>query len=242
MAWVLVLVCIVALPLTVYLASSVPQPRIALYGDSLSMQAAQDFQYLADEAGGTTLLAAYNGQAICDVLPRLASDASTWHPTVAVLEFTGDALTPCMAGYQVNTPAYDTKYLRDAQTAIATLRSHAVPVVLVGAPLDSNPGLSVNVAHLNALYAALARSVPGVTYADAGRSVLADGRFTWTLPCLPFEQCSGPSGTDVVRSPDGIHFCPDGRVAVEGPYDVCDVYSSGSFRFAASMLTAALER
>ena len=214
--------------------------RIALYGDSLSMQAAQDFQFLAVESGDTTLLGAYNGLAPCDVLPRLAGDAASWRPNVAVLEFTGDDLTPCMKPYAVGTPAYYEKYQQDAATAVHTLRSDGVDVVLIGAPLDSDPGLSQNVQRLNAMYASLASSTPGVRYVDAGDVVLAHGQFTSTLPCLSSEQCTGPSGTNVVRSPDGIHFCPTGSTAVEGSYDVCPVYSSGAYRFASAMLQAAL--
>ena len=219
--------------------SSTPE-RIALYGDSLSMQAAQDFQFLAVESGDTTLLGAYNGLAPCDVLPRLAGDAASWRTNTAVLEFTGDDLTPCMKPYAVGTPAYYAKYRQDATTAVRTLRGDGVHVVLIGAPLDKDPGLAQNVQRLNAMYASLASSIPGVRYVDAGSSVLANGKFTTSLPCLPSEQCTGPSGTNVVRSPDGIHFCPTGSTAVEGSYDVCPVYSSGAFRFASAMLQAAL--
>jgi hypothetical protein len=214
--------------------------RIALYGDSLSMQAAQDFQFLVVEAGDTTLLGAYNGLAPCDVLPRLAGDAASWHPDVALLEFTGDDLTPCMKPYPVGTPAYYAKYRQDATTAVRTLRSDGVQVVLIGAPLDKDPGLAQNVQRLNAMYASLASSIPGVRYVDAGDAVLANERFTWTLPCLPAEPCTGPGGMNVVRSPDGIHFCPTGATAVQGPYDVCPVYSSGAYRFASAELQAAL--
>jgi hypothetical protein len=52
--------------------------------------------------------------------------------------------------------------------------------------------------------------------------------------------CTGSSGSNVVRSPDGIHFCPVGKVTIRGRKDICDVYSSGAFRFAAAMLSAAL--
>ena len=34
--------------------------------------------------------------------------------TARTAEFTGDDLTRCMAGYQVNTTAYDVKYQHDA--------------------------------------------------------------------------------------------------------------------------------
>jgi hypothetical protein len=210
---------------------------IALYGDSLANQSAQDFSFLATVSGATPLLRTFGGIAICDDLGAMASDASTVHPTVAVMEFSGDDQTPCMAGYTVGTPAYYQKYQTDAQTAINIFRSNGIPVILIGAPIDVWPDLTAKINSLNAIYASLASGNPGVSYVDAGQSVLLNGQYTKTLPCLPDEPCTGPSGTNVVRSPDGVHFCPDGNVSAAG---VCDVYSSGAFRFATAMLGAAL--
>ena len=216
--------------------------RIALYGDSLSMQSAQDFEYLSTVAGAPVLLRAYNGWAVCDVLPRIPGDVSSWGPTVAVLEFSGDNFTPCMRGYEIGTAPYYAKYRADMQAALDDLLRHHVRVVLVGVPLDAWPSISANVVYLNTMYQELAAANRGVTYADAGASVLSHGRFTWRLTCLPREPCRGPSGTNVVRAPDGVHFCPTGQTKVEGPYDICDVYSSGAYRFATAMLDPALGR
>ena len=213
---------------------------IALYGDSLGMEAAQDFEYLAGSSGSLTLLRAFGGAAICDDLGDMASDVATLHPAVAVIEFSGDNQTPCMAGYTKGTAAYYEKYQNDAQTAITLFRSDGIPVVLIGAPPDASTSLTANINFLNQIYASLAASNSGVLYDDAGQSVSSNGQFTKTLPCLPIEPCTGPSGTNVVRSPDGVHFCPDGIVAVENLFSVCDVYSSGAFRFAAAMLGPAL--
>ncbi len=70
---------------------------------------------------------------------------------------------------------------------------------------------------------------------------MANGAFSWTLPCLPTEPCTGPTGTDVVRAPDGVHFCPTGEDTFRGYFAVCNVYASGAFRFAAAMLGPALD-
>jgi hypothetical protein len=236
---IVALACLAALALALDDVVVGQRPRIVLYGDSLAMQSAQDFEYLADTAGATTLLRAYGGLAICDALPRLAGDAGSWQPTVAVLEFSGDDMTPCMRGYVAGSPSYFAKYELDARTAVGALRSQGVQVVLVGAPLSADASASANTQRLNAMYASLAAHVRGVSYANAGQSVLADGRFTWTLPCLHSEPCSA-SGTNVVRSPDGTHFCPTGMTSIQGDFDVCNVYSSGAYRFAAAMLGPAL--
>jgi hypothetical protein len=215
-------------------------PRIALYGDSLGMEAAQDFSFLAGQAGASSLVRTYGGTSVCDFFPTMASDATSWHPTVAVLEFSGNNLTPCMAGYSIGSPAYYAKIRQNTQSAIDELGGYGIRVVLIGVPLDANAADSANVLELNQIYSTLAATNTGVSYVDAGQAVLAHGAFTWTLPCLPFEPCTGPSGTNIVRSPDGVHFCPTGDTTIEGYDAVCDVYSSGALRFALAMLEGAL--
>ena len=42
----------------------------------------------------------------------------------------------------------------------------------------------------------------------------------------------GASRDNIVRAPDGVHFCPDGKTTLVGGFEECDVYSSGAFRFA----------
>jgi hypothetical protein len=216
-------------------------PRIALYGDSLGMEAGPDFAYIAHAGGATTLVHTYGGLAPCDFLPSMASDAASWQPTAVVLEFSGDAFTPCMAGDTLATPQYYQKYETDIQTAIGIFRPYGAQVFLIGLPFTASAADNENVANLNQLYASVAAANVGVTYVDAGQAVMANGAFTWTLPCLPSEPCTGPSGANIVRSPDGSHFCPTGQTTVEGYLAVCNVYSSGAYRFAVAMLGPALD-
>ena len=215
-------------------------PRIALYGDSLGMEAGPYFTYLAQEAGASTLVRTYGGLAVCDFLQDMASDAASWQPTAAVLEFSGDNFTPCMDGDPIGSAQYYAKYRSDLQSAIDIFRPYGTEVFLTGVPYDALPAANGNVSNLNQLFASVAAANPGVTYVDAGQAVMANGAFTQTLPCLPFEPCTGPSGTNIVRSPDGVHFCPTGDTTIEGYFEVCNVYSSGAFRFAAAMLGPAL--
>ena len=170
----------------------------------------------------------------------MRTDVSSWKPTVAVLEFAGNNTTSCMSGYAVGTAAYYAKYQSDITTAVSILRAGGASVILVGVPLDSAASLNSNIDTLNALYASIAAQNPGVSYVDAGQAVMANGQFTWTLPCLPTEQCTGANGTNTVRQPDGVHFCPDGVVTEVGPYAECAVYSSGAWRFALAMVEPAL--
>jgi hypothetical protein len=215
-------------------------PRIALYGDSLVSEAAQDFAFLGSSSGASVRVHTFPGTATCDWFPTMAAEAPSWQPTAAVLVFSGDDFTPCMAGFQGGTPQFYAKYQADTQTAISIFRFVGTKVILIGLPLDANPGSIQNTTTLNQILQSLANNNVGVTYDDAGQAVMANGQFTWTLPCLPFEPCTGPAGTNVVRAPDGVHFCPDGRDTLVNGLEICDVYSSGDFRFAAAMLGPAL--
>ena len=215
--------------------------RIALYGDSLVSEAGQEFASLASRAGASVQVHTFPGTSPCDYFTSMATAAHDWHPTVAVLVFSGDVFTACNGGVQVGTAQYYAKYRDETRAAIAIFRSVGADVVLIGQPADSTARLTRNGSALNQLYRSIARASPaGVSYADAGQAVLAKGRFTWSLPCLPGQPCTGPHGTNIVRSPDGVHFCPDGRTTPDRGLEVCDVYSSGAFRFASAMLKAAL--
>lgn len=170
----------------------------------------------------------------------MAPDAVSWQPTAVVLVFSGGNFTPCMAGDPNGSPQFYAKYQADVQAAIDIFRPHGTEVFLIGTPYDAWTNANQTIANLNQLYASIAAANAGVTYVDAGQAVMANGAFTTTLPCLSGEPCTGPSGTNVVRAPDGVHFCPTGITTQEGYFAVCNVYSSGAFRFATAMLGPAL--
>jgi len=76
--------------------------------------------------------------------------------------------------------------------------------------------------------------------------VLWGGRWAETLPCLPAEPCTGgrdANGTpvNVVRAPDGAHFCPGAPAAVRGVTAGCSVWPSGSWRFGNAMAAPVIE-
>ncbi len=215
-------------------------PRIVLYGDSLVSEAGQDFAFLTELSGASVQVHTFPGTAPCDFFASMAADAQDWQPSVAMLAFSGDAFTPCMGGVQIGTSQYYIKYKDDTQTAISIFRSVGAKVILVGLPADASASLSQNSSGLNQIYPSLTKNNPGVTYDDAGQAVTASGRFTWTLPCLSGEPCTGPDGTNIVRAPDGVHFCPNGETTLIAGFEKCDVYSSGAFRFASAMLASAL--
>jgi hypothetical protein len=111
-------------------------------------------------------------------------------------------------------------------------------VFLVGTPIDEFSVAGWD--RLDGTYRQLAHADPlAVTYVDAGAAVeSASGGFTWQLPCISMEPNCSANGTNVVRSPDGIRFCPDGTPAAAGVTGPCDEYSPGAFRFPLAIVTA----
>ena len=201
---------------------------------------AQDFAFLASNSGASVRVRTFPGTATCDFLPSMAADAQDWQPTAAVLAFSGDAFTPCMAGYQLGRRSTSrntkpTPRRRSRSSGPSAPRSFWSACPLTRPPVSvRTPPPSIRSTNR------WPTSNIGVTYDDAGQAVMANGQFTWTLPCLSGEPCTGPAGTNVVRAPDGVHFCPDGKTTLVGGLEECDVYSSGAFRFAAAMLAPAL--
>ncbi len=222
---------------------------VVLFGDSLAYQAAPYFDLLiqaGDKAHVTNFV--LGGTAVCDWFPHMREVARS-HPQVAVMEFAGDAFTPCMNGCPAGSASAVNRYCANMSEVIHLFLAVGTHVYLEGTPIDYAEWISHD-RHwndLNRAFALLASRYPGrVTYVNAGRAVEGSGgSFVWTLPCLTFEPCNGPTiagvHTDVVRSPDGVHFCPGGRASTDGQVTRCDVYSSGAFRFAAAMAAPVIQ-
>jgi hypothetical protein len=174
---------------------------VLVYGDSLIEQASP---YLRS----TDQVRAFGGTALCDWVDKMARAATVEQPSVMVVEFVGNDLTPCMQGYQ--TPdQVRAKYEAD----MARLKRRVdAPILWVGAPAfrDQAPATL-------GLYSSEPKFV------DAGEAVLADGAYTDTLPCLADEgSIQGCiNGRIRVRASDGKHFATSGSG-----------YSAGGRRFA----------
>ena len=221
-------------------------PHIAQFGDSLSWEAEGYYTWLIRASRETALTYdSVGGTAICDWLPRMREVEAAHHPTEVELEFSGNSLTSCMHGYPYGSHAYYNKYRADTLEAISIFAPPGgapAHVFLVGGPItrpqQSNPDWD----KLNLQYAEIAAADPQhVSYVDAGTAVEGpDHTYSHTLACLPVEPCNGPPvngvPSNIVRSPDGTHFCPDKSGAANGVVDRCPVYSSGAFRYAEAMV------
>jgi hypothetical protein len=221
-------------------------PTVVLYGDSLAAESQDHFLAALGAAGITDVhTRTFGGTAICDWLDLMRADAITWHPTAVVIEFSGNAFTACMrdaAGNALAGLPYYAKYADDATEVLRIFGTVDARVYLAGAPINQRAAQAhdPNAGRLNAIYASLAEVDPLSEYLNAGASVLNNGHWTKTLPCLAGEPCTG--GTDatgtpvnIVRAPDGGHFCPAAPAAVRGVTGACPVWSSGAYRYGTAL-------
>lgn len=173
------------------------QGPVLMYGDSLLESAARYVR-------STDQVRALGGTALCDWVDNMAKAAAVEQPSVMVVQFVGNNLTPCMDGY--DTPGQvRAKYDADAT---ALKQRVDVPILWVGPPQFRNGPPPTK-----GLFDSERRFV------DAGAAVLDDGNYAATLPCLPDE---GPgegctAGNRIsVRAPDGAHFGTTGSSYLAG--------------------------
>jgi hypothetical protein len=219
--------------------------EVALFGDSLSWEAQPYYDELIH--AGKEIVHTYDshgGTAICDWFSRMHEVESQLDPKAVELEFSGNNLTPCMEDLELYSQQYYEKYKADTLTAIDIFVSGGAHVYLIGAPITRTQESVPDWQALNMQYAAIASDDPRhVTYVDAGTAVEGPAHaYTETLPCLTHEQCNGPIvngiASNVVRSADGVHFCPTEVANDAGVIGGCSVYSSGAYRYAAAMVDA----
>ncbi len=224
------------------------RPAVVLYGDSLGWEARHAFaDSFADRPDVEVYTRTFGGTAICDWLAAMADDAASLAPGIVVIEFSGNNFTPCMHGTDgvpVTGPAIAERYAVDASAVIATFAPIGTHVVFASAPLSGPTPQAVG--RINDVYRAVAARHDGVWFADAGAAVLSGDEYTITLPCLSSEPCEGGYNSDglpvnVVRAPDGIHFCPVSGEAVAGVTDDCPVWSSGAYRYGRALAQPVIE-
>ncbi len=228
--------------------TALARPVAVLYGDSLAWEAREAFSSaLAGQPGVEVHQRTFGGTAICDWLDQKADDVVELQPGIVVVQFSGNNFTPCMRGESGRPLTGDElveRYAADARAVASIFEGSDVELVFAGAPIDRDG--SSRIGRINDVYRRLAADLERVSYVDAGASVLADGRWTATLPCLPGERCdaigaTGP-GRNVVRSPDGLHFCPSAYDSELGVTTECPVWSSGAFRFGSALAQPVLDR
>jgi hypothetical protein len=225
--------------------------RVILYGDSLAVESGSAFvEAMGEHTVATVEVRAVSGSAPCDVLDSMRADASGSagpRPAVVVLQFAGNNATPCVTdgdGTPLQGAALAERYAADIEAAVEMFAAADVRVVIAGPP--PSPGLPgdatelINEAELSMVTRWAGIDIGHVRYSPAGDMVAgADRAYESHLPCLDGEgEAEGcEEGHIAVRSPDRIHFCPEGlteRLA-------CPVYSSGARRYGQEMARTAAQ-
>lgn len=227
--------------------------RVALYGDSLSWETAE---HLGDQLrhGGRLALdnRSFPGVAVCDFLPQMRTDAADGTLWAAVLLFTGNAFTPCMAdtsGAPLAGEAAWEKFATDLDEAIGVLTAAGARVYLPTLPVSRTQYAELEAGtidltdsqRVNDVLVAAAANHAGVTVVPAADAVTGpSGAYVEALPCLPVEPCTGGLDADgvpvnVIRGPEGNHFCPGGYADYDALEGLCPTWDSGAFRYAAAI-------
>jgi hypothetical protein len=222
--------------------------RVEVWGDSIAGQASPYISfYLGLSGKATARVHTFPGTAMCDWFNDMRSELASptgFHPQAVVIQFSGDAFTPCMknaAGVALTGQALVNKYQQDSAGVISLFTRVHVPVYFVSTPISRAQAAQgyVGNAPVGVLFSKLPRIYPagGLTrFIDGAAAVEWQGHYTDTLPCAPWETCTGhwPDGTKtvVVREADGVHFCPVREVPDGSGFTKCPVYMGGATRFA----------
>ena len=251
----LLLSALICVPAAFGLSSCTPPPlRVEMWGDSIASQASPYVNFFLGISGkATSRTHVFPGTALCDWLPDIRreldpANPAGFHPQAVVLEFIGVPWFQCMRdarGVSLSGQALIDKVASDSAVAIGIASRARVPVYFASAPIfRGDAGRYVGDTPLGVMYSRLPARFPGglIRFIDAALSVEWRGHYTDTLPCLPFEHCTGhwPDGTPtvVVREADGVHFCPVPEVAGLPPY--CPVPSPGAMRYAMAITSRVL--
>jgi hypothetical protein len=218
--------------------------RVMYMGDSLAWESRQYFEALLTDSDRVVVdeSLTYGGTAICDWFSAVRRKVRHFRPDVAVVEFAGNALTPCMQELATGEPyegaGLERKYARDANTLMRAFDRYGVTVYWAQPPAQC-PG---NVLPLAGVWPRVLHRWDNARLIDAATLFDVNGACRDVLPCVAEEPCTATdpmtgAPAAVVRAPDGVHFCPNGPEAVAGVTESCSTWASGAWRFAAALAT-----
>ena len=225
-----------------------------IYGDSLITEVQDELQFQLGLDQINLAVHAFGGTALCDWIPTIQSRVDSGETALVVIEFSGNALTPCMAGLSTEAEVV-AKYKSDLTYIATWLHDRGVPLLVVAEPPAIQPtggpimipttwsvgqipqGYAPATNVLNDMYRSTVSGFQqqgwDIDYVATDSALAApNGNWTYVLPCLSFETAAmgcNSQGLIQVRSPDFAHFCP---VLGQSP---CPVWSSGAWRYAAAI-------
>jgi hypothetical protein len=203
-----------------------PGEALAVFGDSLTVQASDYLTALA-RYGGLRLFSGWrSGSALCDWMGEIRRVLADVRPAQLVLGFAGN-VTACTGPLPAD--ASGRVYERDALEVVALAVKVGTHVVLVGPP-DMRPrDFARRAAGVRRAFSRVADGRRDVDYVDS-RDVLTPNGYRATLGCTSFETTAlgCRNGEMTVRSADGVHWA---HPNVHG-------YSGGAWRWATEMVSA----
>jgi hypothetical protein len=231
-------------------SASSSRTQVSLYGDSLAFQAQPSFgRRMAARAPGLVATAAFPMTALCDYRSAIVADLLRHQPWTLVLEFSGNAMTPCMrdaAGRRLDIGSTDwrDRYVEDLRAVMKVANRTDTTVVWATAPPVDQGAAPVDYPRqLAAAVRALAVNEPRLHIADTGAALTERARtFAMTLPCRADEGAVCINGRVTARAADGLHFDCHGVTGPMGLMDRCRGYSAGARRYGEAMADAALAR
>lgn len=205
---------------------------VVLYGDSLAYSARDYFSFTTSSRGWAPVVRTFGGTAPCDWMPQLETDLAL-RPAYVVFAFSGNSMTPCMVdpatGAQLAGPAVVDKYRADVTAMVALASAGGARPVVVGTPVAASGGGAA----LAVMDQQIVDATPGALYVDGGETIAPGGVYVPAMPCRSDEgaELGCVDGMIRVRNDDGVHFCPDDPVSMEGRGVECPVYASGARRY-----------
>lgn len=204
------------------------RPVVAVYGDSLTVQAFDYVEQIAEARGWTVTGRAIGGTAPCDHVRPIEQTIAAIHPALIVVAFVGNAATPCMTGsgrVRPSPAATADRYRTDLTRIVADARRARVPLWIVRPPDMADPRYAAVGAALAPLWPQLAANAPGLVRILDARAALTPDGYRRDRPCLDFEtaELGCRDGRVVVRFTDGLHLSGPARRTR---------YSAGGWRYA----------
>lgn len=234
----LLLIFLILSGLVPLLTACTQNRTVLVFGDSFTAESRRELS-AALEPQFKLGVNAFSGSASCDWAENIRKQATTHHPALVVIQFSGNAFSQCMSAFQASAALVATKYRWDATLLSNMLTALKIPHLFVGPP-PAQPGMTRP--DQDPVYASIATLTPAWAHAVNAGSALgnATGEWTSSLPCAPQEgvEQGCRDGGIVVRSDDGYHFCPVAKDLTLPWGTPCPVYSSGATRYVAMIATA----
>lgn len=165
-------------------------------------------------------------------------------PQVVTLETAGNALRQCMSDRNggtaplIGSTEWANLYRQDLNEFFSTATTAGSKVVFVKPPSMAATWYNSAINQLITIATEEAGKFHGVSVSGVPRNaVTSSGKFTFKKACLATETSAlgcGIDGKIIVRSSDGLHFCPSGLNA--SLPNGCSIYSSGAYRWGKSLV------